>query len=114
MHHAWVGRCIGYAGLLGDRQGVDIRPQANSVVAITPMDDRDHTGPIKIVQGVHAERPKPLLDERAGPGFSEAEFGMCVQIPAPANHLLVIALYFVEHRHYSTSSLGCLWHTLPP
>src|SRR5579859_2316653 len=99
VHHAWIGRCVGYSGLLGDRQGIDIGPQANGIVAVAPMNHRDHACPIEVVQGVYAEGPESFLNERAGAGFGEAELRVCVQIPAPANHFFVIALYFFENLH---------------
>jgi hypothetical protein len=63
------------------------------------MNNGDHARPIEAVHGVHAERPEPLLNHRAGARFSEAELRMRMQIPAPANHFFVIALYFFQYRH---------------
>src|SRR5579862_6894353 len=99
MHYPWIGRRVGDSRLFGDRQGIDIRPQANGIVAVAPMNHREHACSIEVVQRVHAEGPESLLNERAGAGFSEAELRMCMQVPAPSDHFFVIALYFFENRH---------------
>jgi hypothetical protein len=57
------------------------------------------------VQGVYAERPEPLLNQCAGTRFSETEFGMRMQIPAPTHHLVVVLFYFVQYRHLQISCL---------
>ena len=75
MHHPWIGRCIGHAGLFGNRQSVDIGPQADGIVAIAPVNHREHTCPIEGVQGVHAERPQPILNDCAGARFAKPSSG---------------------------------------
>jgi len=96
MHHAAIqavplGAHLAGEGdvhLLGDRQGVHVRPQRHDRAGAPALQRADHPGVGDLLHDlVEAERAQVIRDDLGGPRLAVAELGVLVEIAAPGDDL---------------------------
>ena len=88
VHHARVLRPVGLIARLLDPERVHIRPERDGAVPLPRPHGRHDAGAADALGDLFdAERPQLLGHEGRCLSFLEAELGMLMQMPAPADHL---------------------------
>jgi hypothetical protein len=79
MHQAGPFARIGQAGLLLDRQRIDVGTDADGVTVSAIPQRADDAGPSEAAMHLIAQRSEPASDEVGGPYLLKAKLGMAVQ-----------------------------------
>ena len=88
VHHAGVHRAERQAGVLGDRQAVDVGAQRDARSRHLSLDERDDAGLQRRVEHIYAMPAQQTGQIRAGLDLLEAAFGMLMQIMPYADQLV--------------------------
>ncbi len=73
----------------GNGQRINIRAQADRLVAIATVDNRQHARSSESMNLVYGERLQALLNESLGAALGKPQFRIGMQISAPAHHLIL-------------------------
>src|SRR5829696_216884 len=87
VHRAGVGGGELEVVLLGDRQGVNVRPDGDGAAGPVPYQPRDHAVPGGTRDLQSIERCQRLAYEPRGLFLVEGDFGVLVKVAPPCDHL---------------------------
>jgi hypothetical protein len=95
MHHTWIAGSIGYSGFFRNGQRIDIRAQADRLIAapffapFSTTDDGHDTGSGERMYFIDREGLQAFLNKGTGAGLGKSQFWIGMEISAPAHHLFL-------------------------
>ena len=72
MHDAWIGGSVGHSGFFRNGQRINIRAQADRLVAVATVDNRHHARSGESMYLVHGERLQAFLNESLGAALGKS------------------------------------------